>query len=210
MLSADEQEEIIRANREAFEELAHRWRDPQTGSPRPDLKQAVMNMVCDYFSAPGYSSEQLLKLISEIYDTAANEEDERQPIELTDENQIPDQIRAVLKRLGPDDDIPPGRTLEWDWDSGEWDWELSVRDTQADLDCGYVAIVPVKNGRRFEHRIKPPPSHQGWALRFVCASSTINIAIPDILIKGSLHEAKRRLDMLLGINTPEIPSSEEW
>lgn len=212
MLSADQQEKIIRANREAFEELARQWRDPQTGSSQPDLKQAVINMVCDYFSAPGYgcSSEGLLKLISEIYDTAANEEDDRLPIQLTDANQIPDQIRAVLKRLGPDDDIPLGRTLEWDWDDGEWDWELSVRDTQADLDCGYVAIVPLKNGRRFEHRIKPPPSHHEWALHFVCASSTINIAIPDILIKGSLHEAKRRLDMLLGINTPEIPSSEEW
>ncbi len=105
MLSADKQEEIIRANRGAFEELARRWRDPQTGSLRPDLKQAVINMVRDYFGAPGCSTGQLLELISDLYDAA--EEDDRLPIELTDENQIPDQVRAVLKRLGPDDDTPP-------------------------------------------------------------------------------------------------------
>jgi len=84
-----------------------------------------------------------------------------------------------------------------------------VRDTQENVDCGYVAIVPLKNGSRFEYEIIPPPSHSEWALHFVAACSTINIAIPDILIKGSLHEAKRRLDMLLGINTPEIPTSQE-
>jgi len=140
--------------------------------------------------------------------TRQNEPDERLPIELTDENQIPDEARAVLKRLGPDDHIPAGSTLEWDWDDGQLDWELSVRDTQADVDCGYVAIVPLKNGDRFEHRIKPPPSHNEWALRFVVPCSTINVAIPDILTKGSLHEAKRRLDMLLGFNTPVIPSQE--
>jgi hypothetical protein len=167
----------------------------------------VINMVGDYFSAPGYyggSGSDLYKLISEIYDATANEEDERPPIELTDENQIPDQIRAVLKRLGPDNDIPTGGTPQWAWDDGEWDWELLVRDQVEDIDCGYVAIVPLKNGRRFEHRIKPPPSHQEWALRFVC--DCINIGIPDILIRGSLHQAKRQLDMLLGINTPEIPN----
>jgi len=53
--------------------------------------------------------------------------------------------------------IPPGDTLQWYWDDGEWDWELSLRDEVEDIDCGYVAIVPLKNGRRFEHRIKPPP-----------------------------------------------------
>src|SRR5258706_13805905 len=108
MLSAAEQEQIIKANREAFEELARRWRDPQNGSPRPDMKQAIINMVCDYFSAPGYSSEQLLKLISALYEAAANEEDGRHLIEFTDENQIPKQARAALKRPKPDDDLPPG------------------------------------------------------------------------------------------------------
>lgn len=206
MLSADQQEEIIRANRQAFEELARSWRDPKNGSPRPDLKQAIINMVCDYFSAPGYGSEQLLRLISALYDAAANEEDERHLIEFTDENQIPKQARAVLKRLEPDVDLPLGVTPEWAWDDGEWDWELEVRDTVEDRDCGYIAIVPLKNGRRFEHRIKPPPSHQEWALRFVC--DHIDIAIPDLLIRGSLHEVKRRLDLFLGINTPEIP--EQW
>ena len=208
ILSADKQEEIIRANRDALEELARAWRDPLTGEGPRDLKQAVINMVCEYFSAPGYgiSSDQFYTLISEMYDDAANEDDDMEPIQLSDENQISEEARAALKRLAPDDDIPPGRTLKWDWDDGEWDWELSLRDKVEDVDCGYVAIVPLKNGERFQHGIKPPPSHKEWALRFVV--NTINIAIPDILIKGSLHQAKRRLDMLLGINTPEIP--EEW
>lgn len=124
------------------------------------------------------------------------------PLHLTDENQIPDEMRAILKQLGPDDNIPPGKTRKWDWDDGEGDWEIELRDTVRDVDGGYAAIVPLKNGRRFEHRIKPPPSHREWALR-ICWDGITN----DILIKGSLHEAKRRLDMLLGINTPEILTS---
>jgi hypothetical protein len=211
MLTADEQLQIIKANREAFEELARQWRDPQTGSRRPDLKEAVINMLRDYFDAPGGSSEELLQLFSSVYDRATLEEDKRPPIDqrmplhLTDENQIPDEMRAVLKRLGPDDDIPRGRIREWDWDEGEWDWEIELRDTVRDVDGGYVAIVPLKNGRRFEHRIKPPPSHRKWALRISWEGIT-----NDILIRGSLSEAKRRLDMLLGISTPEIPGPEEW
>src|SRR5262249_46399734 len=41
-----------------------------------------------------------------------------------------------------------------------WDWELSLRDAQRGLDCGYVAIVPLKDGRRFEYKIKPPFGHR--------------------------------------------------
>ena len=33
-------------------------------------------------------------------------------------------------------------------DDGEWDWELSLRDAQEDVDCGYVALIPLKD----EHR----------------------------------------------------------
>jgi hypothetical protein len=204
MLTATEQLRIIEANHEAFEELALRWPNPQTGEPESDLKQAVLNMVCDYFNAPGCASMKLLKLISDRYDAA--EEDDRLPIELTDENQIPDQVRAVLKRLGPDDNLPPGRSPYWFWDDGTWAWELLVRDHVRDIEDGYVAIVPLKDGRRFEYEIKPPPSHSEWALHFVAA----DIAIPDILVRRTLHQAKHRLDMLLGSNTPEIPSAEEW
>jgi len=203
MLSADEQEHIIRANKEAFEQLALSWRNPETGETEPDLRQAVRKMICEYLAVPGYACAGwvLHDLIGSLQG-AALDEDYRPEIQPTEEK-ISDGVRAALKRLGPDGHISDGATLCWDWDEGEWDWELSIRDTQEDVDCGYVAIVPLKNGRRFEYRIKPPPSHNEWALRFVADCS--NIAIPDILIKGSLHEAKRRLDMLLGIDTPEIP-----
>jgi hypothetical protein len=204
MLSADEQEHIIRANRQAFEQMALSWRNPETGETEPDLRQAARKMICDYLAVPGYCcvGDRLYELIESLQE-AALDEDSRPEIQLTEEK-ISDAVRAALKRLGPDDNIPDGTTLCWDWDDGEWDWELSIRDTQANIDCGYVAIVPLKNGRRFEFRIKPPPSHNAWALRFVVTSSTINVAIPDIIIKGSLHEAKRRLDMLLGIDTPAL------
>jgi hypothetical protein len=38
---SDEQEKIIKANNEAVEELALRWRDPETGETEPDLRRAV-------------------------------------------------------------------------------------------------------------------------------------------------------------------------
>ena len=70
---------------------------------------------------------------------------------------------------------------------GEWDWELSLRDAQEDVDCGYVAIIPLKDGHRFEYKIKPPFGHGEWAIEFV-----VGLDCPTILVRGSLHEAKRR------------------
>ena len=55
MLSADEQERIIKTNNQASEELALRWRDPQTGETEPDVKRAIQRMVCSYLSVPCYS-----------------------------------------------------------------------------------------------------------------------------------------------------------
>jgi hypothetical protein len=37
MLNADEQEQIIRANKKAFEQPALSWRNPETGETEPDL-----------------------------------------------------------------------------------------------------------------------------------------------------------------------------
>jgi hypothetical protein len=39
MLNAEQQEQIIKANNEAFEELALRWQDPRTGGTEPDLRK---------------------------------------------------------------------------------------------------------------------------------------------------------------------------
>ena len=55
MLSSDEQEQIIRANKKAFEELALSWRNPETGETEPDLRQAVGKMICEYLAVPGYA-----------------------------------------------------------------------------------------------------------------------------------------------------------
>ena len=108
--------------------------------------------------------------------------------------EIVSELRASLKRLYTDPD--PGC---WQWDDGEWDWELSLRDAQKDVDWGYVAIVPLKDGHRFEYNIKPPFSHREWAIKFV-----LSFGCTTILVKGSLQEVKRRLDMLVGFTTPEI------
>jgi hypothetical protein len=194
MLSADEQEQIIKANNEAFKELARGWRDPSTGQTEPDLRKAVVKMVCDYFSVPcfGYAGDKLCQLISNLQD-AALAGDARDPVDLI-EGEIPSELRARLKRLHTDPD--PG---SWQWDDGEWDWELSLRDAQQDVDCGYVAIIPLKDGHRLEYNIKPPFSHREWAIKFV-----VGVGGPTILVKGSLQEAKCRLDTLIGLTTPEI------
>ena len=192
MLSADEQEQIIKANNEAFKELARGWRDRSTGQTEPDLRKAVVKMVCDYFSVPcfGYAGDKLCQLISNLQD-AALAGDARDPVDLI-EGEIASELRATLKQLYTD----PG---QWDWDDGEWDWELSLRDAQEDVDCRYVAIIPLKDGHRFEYKIKPHFSHREWAIKFVGSVDCF-----AILVKGSLQEAKRRLDMLIGFPTPEI------
>jgi len=192
MLNAEQQEQIIKANNQAFEQLALRWREPRTGETEPDLRKGVLKMVCDYFSVPGCGSDDLHHFISGLQDEALKG-DKRDPIELM-EGEIPSELRARLKRLHTDPD--PG---SWQWDDGEWDWELSLRDAQQDVDCGYVAIIPLKDGHRLEYNIKPPFSHREWAIKFVGS-----VDCPAILVKGSLQEAKRRLDMLIGFPTPEI------
>jgi hypothetical protein len=55
MLSEKEQEQIIQANNDAFEELALRCRNPKTGETEPDLKKAIQRMVLDYFARCGKS-----------------------------------------------------------------------------------------------------------------------------------------------------------
>jgi len=50
MLGQNEQKQIIRANNQALEELARRWRNPQTGDSEPDVRKAVQIMVSYYFS----------------------------------------------------------------------------------------------------------------------------------------------------------------
>jgi hypothetical protein len=194
MLNAEQQEQIIKANNQAFEQLALRWREPRTGETGPDLRKAVVKMVCDYFSVPcfGYAGDKLCQLISNLQD-AALAGDARDPVDLI-EGEIASELRATLKQLYTDPE--PG---QWDWDDGEWDWELSLRDAQEDVDCGYVAIIPLKDGHRFEYKIKPDFSHREWAIKFVGS-----VDCPAILVKGSLQEAKRRLDMLIGFPTPEI------
>jgi hypothetical protein len=116
------------------------------------------------------------------------EGDDRPPVGLT-EGEIESELRARLKQLYTDPD--PGC-----W---EWDWELSLSDAQGDVDCGYVAVIPLKDGRRFEYKLKPPFSHREWAIKFV-----VGFHCPPIHVRGSLQEAKRRLDMLIGFTTPEI------
>ena len=105
---------------------------------------------------------------------------------------IPNEIRKRLKQLYPDPE--PG---VWDWDEGQWDWELSLRDNG---DPGYVAIVPLRDGKLFKYKIKPEIWHNEWAIKFVGVGfDTL------IFIRGTLQEAKRHLDMLIGFDTPEIP-----
>lgn len=59
MLSSKEQQQIIRENNRALEELARRWRNPETRQTEPDLCRAVLEMVCSYFSTPGFSASDL-------------------------------------------------------------------------------------------------------------------------------------------------------
>jgi hypothetical protein len=199
LLTAEQQEQITKANNEALEEVALRWRNPQTGEPEPDLGKAVAKMLHGYFELPGAggASSDLYHLISKFQRAKAQGCDDRNSIEPpTEEISNEDQVR--LKQLYPDPD--PGY---WNWDLGEWEWELLMRDAQRDVDCGYVAITPVRDGARFRYHIKPDPTHQEWVITFVLEVLESRLTIH---VKGSLQEAKRRLDMLLKADTPPIPA----
>jgi hypothetical protein len=48
-------------------------------------------------------------------------------------------------------------------DEGRCDWEPSLRDNG---DPGYVAVVPLKDGKPFKYKTKPEIWHDEWAIKF--------------------------------------------
>jgi hypothetical protein len=74
MLNAEQQQRIIKANNEAFEELARRWRNPESGETEPDLGKALLKMVCDYMTRHCFSvpSDKVIDLIYLLHDWAGD------------------------------------------------------------------------------------------------------------------------------------------
>ena len=121
---------------------------------------------------------------------------------------LPPEIRARLTRLCPYvgshiphlarenakslDPVPSG----WQWDEDGWgnlQWELELCDLDNDRTvdpAGYVAIRPLEHGK--------------YALIFVIGLGVIGLKWPDPVF-DSMQEAKRFLDALLAISTPQIP-----
>jgi hypothetical protein len=123
-------------------------------------------------------------------------------------NDIPDEIRAKLKRLSPyvGDNLPdsvreqakyfaPGAAPGWRWDDGTgfWQYELLLCDIDAvDIDpAGYVAIVPLERCT--------------YWLRFVLCLKWPQGFDPEDLIFDSVQEAKSYLDTLLAVSSPQLP-----
>jgi hypothetical protein len=108
------------------------------------------------------------------------------------------EARRRLKQLSTDPE--PGK---WFFDQTTWRWEISVHDSQdaPDVDSGYIGLAPLRqNGKQLEYGALPKPDHDRWGFLFV-----INGFPQDFLLfRGSLQEAKRVLDELLGSNTPEL------
>lgn len=123
---------------------------------------------------------------------------------LTDLSNMSNSIKALLKRLNP------GPEDAWGWDELQREWELSLHDRQQDVNCGCVAIAPIKDGQELQYENPPGPWHDDWALRFAVHLDDTWDQIPTylFLVRGTLPEAKRHLDMLLGADTPEIPSHD--
>jgi hypothetical protein len=185
MSSAAEQQQIIITNDQAFEELKLLVAQPQIGEVQPDLQKAIRKMGCGFLSVSCYSctGDDIDRLISGLQN-AASKRDHRDQVERTEEA-IPSEIREKIKALYSD---PHQRG--WMWDR-----QISLYSNK-DAESGHVATIPLKHGRRFEYRAKPPLSHNDWAIIFS------DIGCPRILVKGSLHQAKRKLDLQLGADTP--------
>lgn len=125
---------------------------------------------------------------------------------------IPDEIRARLKRLSPYNGPFVPRSVKamahdiWGPDHpnhGGWDWEAGSGIYQCelmlcDMDCGtadiagYVGIAPLSDGT--------------FLLNFVIGPEW---NIPEDLIFHSLQDAKRYLDTLLAVSSPEVPTSSQ-
>ena len=99
-------------------------------------------------------------------------------------NEIPKEVRARLKRLESSKEYS-----SWFWDEEQWALLLDDRET-AD-ETGYVAIVPEKYGR--------------WCVKFVIAEEWGDDFDPRILIFEELSEAKRYVDMVIGLDSGEMP-----
>ena len=121
------------------------------------------------------------------------------------------QIRAKLKDLCTGPDSYPDF---WYWDDDSGRWQLSLRDVKEDIDCiGRVDIISLdENGgdlcRDCRCQILPE-DHNGWLLKIEIYDPPGYPKIPVIKIpvKGSLQQAKRRVDLLLGADTPPLPST---
>jgi hypothetical protein len=101
---------------------------------------------------------------------------------------IDSQVRARLKQLH----CTPG--YGWWWDEDKWALLLSDRNNTDSADeAGYVAIVPTEDRR--------------WAIRLVIGDEWGHGLPRDkfFFVSNTLQEAKRHADMLLGIDTPDIP-----
>jgi hypothetical protein len=100
-------------------------------------------------------------------------------------NEIPEEIRASLKRL------EPTKGYSWFWDD-QWALLLSELDERETADeAGYVAIVPEEQYR--------------WRVRFVIGEEWGHGFDPRNLIFEGLSEAKRYVDMVIGLDSGEIP-----
>jgi hypothetical protein len=122
------------------------------------------------------------------------------------EQDIPSQIRAKLKDLCTGPDSYPDF---WYWNDHSREWQLSLRDAKEDIDCiGRVDIIPLENGNLFKYPILPE-DHNEWLLKIEIFDPPGYLRIPviKIPIKGSPQEAKRKVDLLLGSDTPPLPST---
>ena len=122
-------------------------------------------------------------------------------------NNLPDHIRTLLKQSHPDE-------LVWVWDrTNIWyghcldpgtpeyhQWALSLYHPD-ELDWGYLAIIPFRDGEPLPVGEKPEPWHRDWVVM------TVGAPQDDCTIRfiGLLAEVKRWVDSLLGSDTPPLP-----
>jgi hypothetical protein len=104
-------------------------------------------------------------------------------------SEVPPDTRACLQEWYPNG--------EWQWCDYPG-WEISLR-TKGSLDAeGWGYIIPYQDGGPFSHVVKPKDWHDEWMIQFVGGCALYNFA----LFQGTLDEAKRCVDTLLGSNTP--------
>ena len=111
--------------------------------------------------------------------------------------ELPDKIKVLLKRFHP----RPECAWMWETEQRRDQWLLPLYDgNDADIETGVVAVITINSTKRGKWGV-------GIYIKLDAARSWRTNDL--IFVSNTPEEAKRKVDNLLRLNSPEFPPSED-